>query len=636
MINKKQTVLVLAVLAGSCLAPAQTITTIAGSSAAGFSGDGGPGASALLNSPNSVATDAAGNVYVADAGNNRIRKIAPDGTISTVAGNGGPAPGALNVVLGDGGPATSAQVYSPTGVAVDAAGNIYISTADNRVRKVTTDGIINTIAGSGFPFFSGDGGPATSAGLSYGGLAVDAAGNIYLADSLSQRIRKITTAGVISTVAGNGTFGYSGDGGPATSAELSLAGAGSVAVDGAGNLYIADLGNNRVRKVKGGTISTVAGNGTGVVFCLTATCPIGDGGPATSANLTPHGVVVDGAGNIYVGDNANNRVRKINTAGVITTVAGGATSCPVSGFCLPQSSGDGGPATSAGLAPVGVALDSSGNLDIADYLLAGTVNGTPYLGNNRVRQVAGVGSSVGPAPVIGAGGIVNGASFGKLPPAAGSIVSLFGTNLAASTVAASALPLPITLGGVSVTVNGVAAPLFFVSAGQINFQIPWEVGSATTASVIVTTNGNASSAASLTLAASGPGVFTINSTGSGQGAIQISNTATFAAPIGSIPGASAQPVARGQYITVYCSGLGAVQNPPASGVAASGQTTVTTPSMTIGGVPITPSFSGLAPGFVGLYQVNAQVPQSVTPGNAVAVVITANGVAANSVTIAVQ
>src|ERR1019366_9345320 len=214
---------------------------------------------------------------------NRIRKVS-NGVITTVAGNG------TSGNIGDNGPATGAQLNYPTGVAVDSAGNLYIADQYNhRIRKVS-NGVITTVAGSGTAGFSGDNGPATSAQLYYpAGVAVDAAGNLYIADQYNHRIRKVSN-GVITTVAGSGTAGFSGDNGPATSAQLS--GPGGVAADSAGNLYIADTSNYRIRKVSNGVITTAAGGGSG-----------GDNGPATSAQLNyPAGVAVDSAGNLYIAD----------------------------------------------------------------------------------------------------------------------------------------------------------------------------------------------------------------------------------------------------------------------------------------------------------------------------------------------
>lgn len=274
-----------------------TITTVAGNGTCGYSGDGGPATSAELRNPQAVDVDAGGNLYITDTGNNRVRKVAPTGTITTVAGNGTAG------YSGDGGPATSAELNIPIGIATDAAGNAYIGDQiNNRVRKVAPTGTITTVAGNGVAGSSGDGGPATSAELNHPlGMAVDSAGNLYIAES--DFIRKVTAGGTISTVAGNGFVGYSGDGGPATSAELNNPT--DVDVDSGGNLYITDQGNSRIRMVTtGGTISTVAGNGVAGYS--------GDGGPATSAELDPRGAAVDGAGNLYIADGFNDRVRKVD------------------------------------------------------------------------------------------------------------------------------------------------------------------------------------------------------------------------------------------------------------------------------------------------------------------------------------
>jgi trimeric autotransporter adhesin len=275
------------------------ISLTAGFGFSGFSGDGGLATAAKLNNPHGVAVDPAGNLYIADASNNRIRKVTPRGIISTVAGNGSKG------FSGNGSQATAAQLNEPIGVAVDSAGNLYIADNQNhRIRKVTTTGIINTVAGNGTKGFRGDGGPATAAQLNYPwGVAVDSAGNLYFTEFGNHRIRKVTTAGIISTVGGNGTRGFSGDGGPATAAQFDYPL--GLAVDSAGNIYLADLQNHRIRKVTNtGIISTVAGNGTKGFS--------GDGGPATTAQLNyPYGVAVNSAGSLFIADTENNRIRVV-------------------------------------------------------------------------------------------------------------------------------------------------------------------------------------------------------------------------------------------------------------------------------------------------------------------------------------
>ena len=357
------------------------LTLVAGTGKPGFSGDGGPAANAQLNAPWGIALDSAGNLYIADAGNNRIRKVT-NGVITTVAGS-----------------TAGATLSTPTGVAVDSSGNIYIADSGNHLVRKVSGAVTVTVAGTGTPGAFGDSGPAASAQLnSPWGVAVDGAGNIYIADFGNDALRKVTN-GVISTplvqqglgptgvtvdsagnlyvaafssdivgllplagapslVAGNFTPGYGGDNGLAINAELS--GPAAVALDPAGNLYITDYYNNVVRKVAAGTITTVAGGPQGF---------IGDhGAPSSALLLDPTYTATGPSGETYIVDSAHNVVRKV-VNGVITTVAGTGT---------PGYSGDNGAATSATLnAPWGVAVDSAGNLYISDA------------GNNVIRKVSG-------------------------------------------------------------------------------------------------------------------------------------------------------------------------------------------------------------------------------------------------------
>ncbi len=280
-----------------------TISLIAGGIAGsgGFSGDGGSASAATFNKPQAVAIDRKGNLYIADAYNNRIRKIdISTNVISTFAGNGGTG------LVGDGGPATSANVYNPLDVCFDKKGNLYIAEAQHyRIRKVDTNGIISTFAGIGGAFgFSGDGGPATTALLSeVWGICADNQDNLYLADFGNGRVRKVSTAGIISTIAGKGgSMVQCGDGGPATAACVSPE---RIAIDNFGNLYVTSYISNRVRIITSlGIINTFAGTGVGGYN--------GDNGSATAAQLNyPSGLAIDSCGNLYIADLENARIRKV-------------------------------------------------------------------------------------------------------------------------------------------------------------------------------------------------------------------------------------------------------------------------------------------------------------------------------------
>lgn len=334
----------------------EMIRTIVGAGTVGlgtYGGDGGSAALARLNGPLGLHVDwSDGSLFLADTFNHRIRKISADGIITTIAGIG---------FFGNNGPAISADIHGPTGVAFDAAGNMYIAERTaNRVRKVSTAGVISVVAGNGSAGYSGDGGLATNAAL-HGprSVALDGYGNLFIADRMNHRIRMVNSSGIITTVAGNGIEGFGGDGGAATDASLRRPF--GIAVDLSGDLYIADTSNGRIRKVSGGLISTVAGGGNSV----------GNGGSATKEFLAaPYAVAVDSSGKVYIADSGNNRVRLV-VGGIITTIAGDG----VAGFY-----GDGGPAIAAALSfPTGLAIDAQGGLFIAD------------LDNNRIRYLSATG-----------------------------------------------------------------------------------------------------------------------------------------------------------------------------------------------------------------------------------------------------
>jgi uncharacterized protein (TIGR03437 family) len=576
---------------GAWTASAQTIATFAGNGSAAYSGDGAEAVDSALNDPKGMAIDPAGNVYIADSENFRVRKVNPAGIISTYAGNG------VYGFSGDGGLAVDASISDILSVALDAAGNLYVADSSNRrIRKITPGGIISTIAGTGVQGYSGDGGPAVDALLGRPvAVAVDAGGNLYYVDSVDQCVRRINAAGIISTVAGNGVQAFSGDGGLAVSASLAFPL--GIAFDSAGDFYVADANNNRVRMVTPrGIISTVAGDATEGFS--------GDGGLAVNASINiPSDVAVDSAGNLYVADAGNNRIRKVNPAGVISTIAGTADN----GF-----SGDGGSPTLAMLNhPWSVAVGSSGTVYIGDEI------------NLRVREIVPAASGLNP-PVISANGVVNGASFVVgLTVAPGSLAAIFGSDLAASTVIAGAVPLPTTLGQTSVTFNGIPAPLFFVSSGQINAQVPFTLPAGAT-TVQVTQSGMSSAAQTTDMGVFSPGIFLLNQAGAGA----IFDAVTFKIIT------AGSPALPGEVIAIYATGLGPVSPAAVSGAAASDPSTTTTPTVTIGGINCPILYSGLAPALVSIYQINVAVPAGLSAGNQV-VQIGISGAMSNTATMAV-
>ncbi len=550
-----------------------TITTIAGNGTAAYSGDNGPAANSQFNLPTGIAVDSAGNIYIADTVNNRVRKIvASNANITTIAGTGTAG------YTGDKGQAASAELNRPSGVAVDGSGNLYIAdTANHVIRMVTSGGVISTFAGNNQAGSSGDGGAATSAQLnSPTAVAIDSAKNVYIADTGNDTIRLVAPSGNISTIIGTGN----------------LTKPTALAVDASGVLYLTDPGNNRVLKFTGGRFSVVAG----------ASSPgfSNDGGPAISAQLNnPKGVAVDSAGNLYIADTNNCRIRKITPDGTINTIAGSGTI----GY-----TGDSGPATAAALAfPYGLAVDAGGNVYFTDS------------NNHALRQLQPT------LPVISQNGVGNAASgLSQISP--GSLASVYGSSFAGAQYRAQSIPLATSMGGASVTVNGVPAPLLYVGPTQINFQVPWSTQPGT-ATVVVSVAGGASNSLSVPVKAVGPGLF------------YLPNGFAIAANIPSYTlNSTDNPAPAGSTIIAYLTGSGPVANTPADGAAASGSplSTVTSQfSATIGSAPAQVSFLGLAPGLVGVVQANITVPAGLAPGT-YPLTVTIGGETSNAANISVK
>jgi uncharacterized protein (TIGR03437 family) len=467
---------------GLVVADSYTINTVAGS---GWDGDGGTATAAILQQAEGIKIDLSGNLYIADAGDHRVRKITPSGVITTLAGTG------VAGFSGDGGPAVAAQLNSPYGLALDGAGNLYIADLGNRrVRCVTLDGNINTVAGGGVlpPGGMNEGSPATAIALDGPrNVAWDGHGSIYIADFTGHRVSRLAPDGSLTTVAGNGSAGFSGDGGPA--AQAMLAYPAGLAVDRTGALYIGDTQNRVVRKIASGLINTfahattptglaidnfgtlyVADSGAGQIIVMPANSPAvvynfpaqdvatafdsslyalsrtmawrvsvygistpvagggnlahGDGGPATAARLNhPSGVAVDAQGNLFIADRDNHRIRKVDTTGVITTVAGTGKA---------GNGGDNGPATAAQLnSPESVTVDAAGNLYIADA------------GNHRVR-------------IVNASGVISALSVKNLSAPVYAIADAHQNVFIAD--AGSGSVVEVTAGVVTTVATGLTSP----------------------------------------------------------------------------------------------------------------------------------------------------------------------------------
>jgi len=570
--------------------------------------------------------------------------------IATIAGTSG-QPG----WSGDNGPALSAQFTDPIRVAVDQNLNLYITDLGNQSIRVVNyqTGIINSIAGNGSPGFSGDGGNSVGAQLnSPHDVVVDSAGNVYVADTLNSRVRIIDTHGNINTFAGNGMRGYTGDYGAAVNAELSLPT--GLALDSKGNLYIADFGNATVRKVDtSGKITTIAGLG----YSTFGAAP-GDGGVATSAVLEmPYSVQVDASGVVYIGDTGTSSIRRVGLDGKISTyltnfvaqsftlapngtiyfanyrnntvveVLPGGTRISIAGDGIAGDTGDGGQGSQAQLnQPYGIALDFQGNLYVADAFNATIRQLNPIpLTLSAIANAASL-QSFAP-PIMGLGDAT-------LPIAPGEIVVIFGTGLGPQTMTAampSKTSYPTQVAGTTVSFNGVPAPILYTSATAVSAIVPYEVYGQMSVPVTVTYQGNMYTTVSpLPVAASSPGIFTADSSGSGQAeAFNQDGTAN----------SVSNPAALGSVVTFYGTGEGLTTPVPKDGqinTISSLPSPVQPASVTVNGVPASLDYLGAAPGQVaGMLLFNVEIPTGVPGGAAVPVVLTVGGVASPPVTIAV-
>jgi uncharacterized protein (TIGR03437 family) len=526
------------------------IAPLAGDGTFGFRGDGGPALEAHLYFPAAVAADAAGNLYIADQRNQRVRQVGSDGRIRTVL----------------------AQLSAPSGVALDAMGRLWVADPDaHRVRLMAPGGAVETVAGTGAGGFQGDGGPASSAQLfAPAGVALDRAGNAYIADSLNHRVRQIAPDGRIRTVAGRGVRGYGGDGGPASEAQMDTPRA--VAVDAEGNLYVAEYANHCVRRVTpAGRIETVAGTGRRGYS--------GDGGPAAAADLNhPLGVALDGAGNLFIADSDNHRIRLVTPDGIISTIAGSGK---------PGWAGDGGAAAAAELySPMGLAAGANGEIFVADFW------------NHRVRKLTPLLAAPVEAEPLVAIGVVHAASLAPGPVAPGQLATILGAGLAA------------TPGDTEVLFDGAPAPVFYAPTSQVNTQVPLRMAAQTEMEVRV--QGVLRGRASLSMAAAVPGLFTV-SQGQGQ-VLAVNEDGTL--------NTEKNPAWRGSVVVLYATGEGISQLPVA---------------VTVAGFPAEVQYAGAAPGYPGLMQLNVRLPSAYAPPGVLPVTLTVGSAASQpGVTIAVK
>ena len=563
--------------------------TVAGDGYLHAIGDGGLATAALLSQPSTIALNAAGSLYIADTGTQRVRQVLPSGVIQTLVGTGVAGSAADNIA------ASAATLNSPLGVALDAAGDILIAdTWNQRIRQVGADGLIHNLVGTGAVGLGAEGLPPAQTQLNGpSGVCTGRGGALFVVDTFNHRVLQAAPLPLVATTAGNGSRGNAGDGGPARLAQLNQPSA--CALDSAGNLFIADTLNHRIRKVdSAGTISTVAGTGAAGFS--------GDEGPATAAGISaPLGVVVDDNGDIFIADTGNNRIRQVTADGLIHTIAGQ----NAAGFA-----GDGGPAASAEIdAPGGLYLDGAGDLYFADT------------GNNRVRRL--VPASAAPSPLVALTPLsaVSAASLLPGPVAPGELIVVFGAGLGPESGVAGVLDssgvLANLLSGAEVRFDGVPAPVFYAQFGQMNVQVPYTVAGNAVTHVQALYQGIVSGSLDLVVVAAAPALFpvVVNQDGS--------------------PNSALDPTALGSILTFYATGEGLTNGPNVSGQAAA----VPYPSpilpvtLTVAGFPAQILYAGSAPGAVGLLQVNARVPAGFIPTGPVAAELAVGSAVAPDLTI---
>ncbi len=585
-----QTVFALLLASGVASGQQYVLSTIAGiPQVQGYFGDGAAANAAQLDKPMQMAVDSKGNFYFVDYYTFVVRMVtASTGNIITISGNGnyGWVDGSENNANGTSGTtvvgAGMSEISYVKGLAVDGSGNVYIGDTSNcRIRKVDTSQNTTTIAGNGTCAYAGDGNAATAASLFFpAGIALDKSGNLYEVEYGSSTVRKIDTTGKISTIAGTGAWGFSGDGGSATKA--ALAQPVSVAVDAAGDVFVGDTGNLNIREITpDGNIHTVA------------------------SNVSPDCLAVDSSGNLYFVDGVSPVVQEVLPSGSVITIAGNGTA----GF-----GGDGTQATLGNLDhPTGIAIGPNGTIYVADT------------NNEAIRVLTPVPFSVG--------ALANAASEAGGAIAPGEVVTVFGSGIGPAMLTSGSVSngsFGNQVGGAQVFFNAIPAPLLYTSSGLAAAVVPFGVAGGTSVNIVVGYQGNYSATTVVPLASTAPGIFTSNQTGAGQAAAVNQS--------GALNSAS-NPAKIGGYISLYITGTGAYASPAQDGqVQTSAVPTQLPVTATIGGQAAVVSYAGTAPGLIaGVTQVNIQIPAGITAGAAVPVSVSVGGVQSPAgVTIAIS